>query len=397
MTEAPAQPQSPMFADAELSAPVEAEQAVSPLELFFDLVFVLALTQVTALLAADPTPHGLVRGMLILAILWWGWVGYAWLTDCVDVDEGGMRLAYLTAMATMLVASLTVPTAFTTDAMVFALAYFAFRTLHVVIYERSTRAMPQVNRAVRRLGPLLLVSSALIVVGALFDGSAQIAIWAFAITLDYASPLMTGSDGWQISPGHFAERHGLIIIIALGESIVAIGAGGSSGNVTLQIVVAAVMGVAVAGALWWMYFDVVAIVAARRLREATDVRRNAMARDSYSYLHLPMIAGIVLLALGLKKTLAHPDGTLTAIPAIALCGGVALYLLAHIAFRLRNVGSLNRQRLAAAAVCLALIPLALRAEALVALAALLSVLVALIGYETVRFREARARIRTEAR
>ena len=385
------------LADAELSAPDDADHAVTALELFFDLVFVLAITQVTALLAADPTGHGLIRALLLLALLWWGWTGYAWLTNAVDVEEGGIRLAYLGAMAAMLVAALAVPTAFTSNELAFAAAYFAFRSLHVVLYERASRGVPEVNRAVRRLGPALLVSSALILVAALFKGPAQLAIWGVAIVIDYGGPLVAGTDGWQVHPGHFAERHGLFIIIALGESIVAIGSGAPHGTVSVSVIVAAVLGIAAVGALWWLYFDVVAVVAGRRLREATGAARNAMARDSYSYLHLPMVTGVVLVALGLKKALLHPQVTLRAVPAIALCAGAALYLLAHIAFRLRNVHSLNRQRLVAAVVCVALLPLALHASALTSVACVSAVLVVLIAYEALRFREARARVRAAAR
>jgi len=384
------------LADAELTAPDDADHAVTALELFFDLVFVLAITQVTALLAADPTGHGLIRALLLLAVLWWGWTGYAWLTNAVDVDEGAIRIAYLAAMAAMLVAALAVPTAFTTNEFAFAAAYFVFRLLHLVVYERTTRARPQVNRLVRRLGPTLMISATLIVIASAFHGPAQLAIWAVAIVIDYGGPLLVGSDGWGVSAGHFVERHGLIIIIALGESIVAIGAGAPHGTISMSVIAAAILGIAAVGALWWLYFDVVAVVARRLLREATGAARNAMARDSYSYLHLPMVTGIVLVALGLKKALLHPSLTLKPVPAIALCGGAALYLLALIAFRLRNVRTLNRQRLVAAVVCLALVPLALHAGALVSVGCVSAVLVALIAYEAIRFREARARVRALA-
>ena len=197
-------------------------------------------------------------------------------------------------------------------------------------------------------------------------------------------------------PGHFAERHGLIVIIALGESIEAIGVGAEAG-VDAGVVVAAVLGVAVAGALWWLYFDVVARVAERRLSEAEPGReQNAMARDSYSYLHLPMIFGIVLVALGVKKTIGHYDDPLEIAPAVALLGGVALYYLGHIGFRLRNVHSLNKQRLAAALISLALIPLATEIPALGALALAAAVTSGLIAYEAIRFAEDRRRVREAA-
>jgi low temperature requirement protein LtrA len=185
----------------------------------------------------------------------------------------------------------------------------------------------------------------------------------------------------------------LIIIIALGESIVAIGVG-VSGGVDAGVVTAATLGVAVAAALWWLYFDVVALVAERRLsRAAVGREQNEIARDSYSYLHFPMVAGIVLVALGMKKTLAEVGDPLDAVPATALLGGAAVYLLAHVSFRLRNLHTLNKQRLACAVLLLALIPAAVELPALATLAILAGVLTALIGYEALRFAEARDRVR----
>jgi len=196
-----------------------------------------------------------------------------------------------------------------------------------------------------------------------------------------------------MSAAHFAERHALIILIALGESIVALGIGAEGIPLTVGIVAAALLGVAVACALWWAYFDVVALVAERRLREAVGEAQLRMARDSYSYLHLPMVAGIVLLAFGVKKTLGDVGEPLKLVPAVGLCGGVALYLLAHVAFRLRNVRTVNRQRLVAAAVLLALVPLTRDAPALATLALVAAVTTTLIAYEAIRFAEARERVR----
>jgi low temperature requirement protein LtrA len=206
-------------------------------------------------------------------------------------------------------------------------------------------------------------------------------------------PFFFGVEGWQLMPHHFAERHGLIIIIALGESIVAIGAG-VEGDVDLGIVVAAVLGATVASAQWWLYFDIVALVAERRLANARPGReQNAVARDSFSYLHLPMVAGIVLVALGMKKTLGHVEDPLKAVPAVALLGGAAVYLLSHVAFRWRNVHRFSTQRLIAAVIAVALIPAALELPALATVAILAALLSALIVYETFRFAELRDRMR----
>jgi low temperature requirement protein LtrA len=206
-------------------------------------------------------------------------------------------------------------------------------------------------------------------------------------------PYLFGAEGWKLVPGHFAERHGLIVLIALGESIVAIGVGAGAG-VDAGIVAAAVLGTAAAAALWWLYFDVVALVAVRRLSNAAEGQeRNEIARDSFSYLHFPMVAGIVLLALGLKKTLAHVEDPLKLVPAVALLGGPALYLLAHVAFRWRNVHRFNAPRLICAIVLLALIPVAVEVPALVTLGVVVALLAALITYEAVHFAELRDRLR----
>src|SRR5688572_10713284 len=206
-----------------------------------------------------------------------------------------------------------------------------------------------------------------------------------------AEPFFFGAEGWKLAPSHFAERHGLIMIIALGESIVAIGVGAEIG-VDAGVVAAAVLGIVVAAALWWLYFDVVALVAERRLTKAEVGReQNELARDSYSFLHLPMIAGIVLVALGLKKTLGNVGDALDTVPAVALMGGIALYLLGHVAFRLRNIRTLNKQRLVCAVGLLALTPAAVELPSLATLAIVATVLSGLIVYEMVRFSEARTR------
>jgi low temperature requirement protein LtrA len=368
------------------------DERVAPLELFFDLVFVLAITQCTALMAHDPTWSGLGKGLLVLGILWWGWIGYAWLTSVVDPEDGIVQLVIIASMAALLVVALCVPQAFGDTALLFACGYGVFRLLHIALFVVSARGSPTLARSVRGLAISTAIGTSLLV-AASFAGSWQEALWVVAIALDAGGPFFFGVDGWQLVPGHFAERHGLIVLIALGESIVAIGAG-SAHVVDAGIVVAAVICVTVAAALWWLYFDVVALVAARRLSNAEEGRdRNSVARDSFSYLHFPMVAGIILVALGFKKTLGQVDGHLHVVPATALLGGAALYLLAHIAFRLRNVHRLSVDRLIAAVVCVALIPVAEHVPALVTLALLAVVLLALIAYEHVRFAELRQRLR----
>jgi low temperature requirement protein LtrA len=375
--------------------PVMREDArVTPLELLFDLVFVLALTQCTALMAANPTWDGLAKGLLVLTVLWWSWGGYAWLTSVVDPEEGSVRLIIFAAMAALLVASLAVPRAFGSSAFLFAGAYAVVRAAHILLFTLASRDDHDLRRSVTGLAGSTAVGVAILfAAAATADDGLRLALWTVAVVLDYGGPFVFGVEGWKLVPGHFAERHGLIVLIAIGESIVALGAGAQVA-IRTGVVVAAILGTVVAAAFWWLYFDVVALAAERRLsRAAAGRERNAMARDSFSYLHLPMVAGIALVAVGLKKTLAHVEDPLALVPAVAMLGGTAVYLTAHVAFRLRNIGTLNKQRLVATAVLLALLPAAVRIPAVATLAVLAAVLAVLITYEAVRFAEARDRIR----
>jgi low temperature requirement protein LtrA len=378
-----------------ITAVLREEQRVTPLELFFDLVFVLALTQCTALMAADPTWEGIARGLLVLGVLWWSWVGYAWLTSVVNPEEGIVRLAMFAAMAAFLVAALGVPEVFDDSAGAFAAAYAVVRASHIVLFLVASRDDAALRRSVIGLAASTAVGVGLLVAASFADDELQGSLWALALALDMAGPYFFGSEGWKLMPAHFAERHGLIVIIALGESIVAIGAGAGA-EVDVGIAAAAVLGIAVAAAIWWLYFDVVALVAERRLSRASPGReRNEVARDAYSYLHFPMVAGIVLIALGLKKTLESVDGQLEIETATALLGGTAVYLLGHVAFRLRNIRTLNKQRLVCAALLFALLPVAVELPSIAVVGILAGILALLIVYEVTRFGELRARLRRE--
>jgi low temperature requirement protein LtrA len=371
------------------------DERVTPLELFFDLVFVLALTQCTTLIAHDATWGGMLKGLLVLGMLWWSWVGYAWLTSVVDPEEGTVRLVMFVAMAAFLVAALCVPGAFGDDALLFACAYAVVRVAHIVLFMLASRDDGALRHSVIGLAGSTAVGAGLLFVAAATSGAVQVGLWGLALLLDTGGPLLFGQDGWKLVPGHFAERHGLIVIIALGESIVAIGVGAKA-SIGAGVVVAGLLGVAIGAALWWVYFDVTAIVAGRRLAKAEEGHeRNGIARDSYSYLHFPMVAGIALIAVGLKATLAHVDSSLKIVPATALLGGAALYLLAHVAFRLRNMHTMSVRRLVCAAVLLALLPAGASLPALWTLGILAALLAALIVYEAVRYAESRDRIRHE--
>ena len=370
------------------------EQRVTPLELFFDLVFVFALTQVTSFLADHLTWTGMLQGATLLAVLWWAWGGYSWLTNAVPAEEViPARLVILSAMAAMLVASLAVPDAFGRYGVLFGLAYFVVRLLQVLLYALATGGTPETRRAILRLAPGFLVAPALLIGAGFVDGFAQGTLWVIALAIDYGVAFIGGVSGFRVHAGHFVERHGLVIIIALGESIVAIGVGASGLALGVGVVLAAVLGVALAAALWWAYFDLVMLVAERRLSATKGEERARLARDSYSYLHLPMVAGIIFVALGVKQTLAHVGDPLGKIAAVALCGGVALYLLGHNAFRLRDVGSVSVLRLVLTILCCTLIPLALSVPSLATLAILAGLLCALAAFETMRSREFRRELR----
>src|SRR4051812_23032512 len=248
------------------------DRRVTPLELFFDLVFVFAITRVTTFMAHDVTWSGLGRGLLVLGALWWAWCGFAWLTNSIDAEAGAGRLVIFVAMGGMLVASLAVPGAFGGEALTFALALVVVRLAHLAVYAHGA-GNAQERTAVLRMSPPVVIAMGLLLVASALDGWAQALCWIIALAVDYTAPLRSGSTGWRVHPGHFAERHGLIVLIALGESVVALGVGAQRALVGREIA-ATLLGLAVVGALWWAYFDVVALVAERKLTELTGAARN---------------------------------------------------------------------------------------------------------------------------
>jgi low temperature requirement protein LtrA len=379
--------------DAERELEHGDEHQVTPLELFFDLAFVFAMTQVTSLLADDPTWSGVLHGMLVLAALWWAWAAYAWLTSAMDVDEGGVRLAMLASMGGMLVVALAVPGAFGGDAVLFGAAYLLVRLLHLVLSAIVARDDPDRRGALLRFAPTAIFGALLLVLAGFLEGDERIAVWVVALAIDYLGPVVIGvGRGWRVAPEHFAERHGLIILIALGESIIAIGLGAGF-ELETGVIVGAALGIVVVSALWWLYFDVAAIFARTRLMQAKGLELHRLALHAYSYLHLPMVAGIVLFALGLKTTLGHFGEALETAPAAGLCGGAALYLFGHIAFLLRTTGRVFRRRTVGSIALLALVPAAVAIPALAALALVSAVCSLVVAYEVLRYREARVRVR----
>ncbi|GAB1512377.1 low temperature requirement protein A [Actinophytocola sp. KF-1] len=378
--------------------------SATTLELFFDLVFVFALTQITALMAGEPTGRGLLKGTLLILVVWWCWVGYSWVSNLVKADEGIARVTLLVAMAAMFLLALAIPEAFDDidgglwGPTVFAFAYLVLRLVHVLLFWVISKDDPVLRRQVGRFAPTMAGGTVLLLLAANTSGDAQLLLWLAAVVADYGGTLAIGARGWRLnSARHFAERHGLMVIIALGESIVAIGVGVTHLAISWPIVVAATLGLAVSASLWWAYFDTAAILGEHALAAAKGDHRVAMARTAFTYLHLPMMVGIVMLALGMKKVLTYVGDTehhalsdpLYGAPLWALYGGVSLYLLAHVGFAWRCFRAVKSYRLGVAVVLVALVPVVANLPALATLGVLSALLIALNVVETVLFRVAR--------
>jgi low temperature requirement protein LtrA len=371
----------------------EREQRVTPLELFFDLVFVFGFTQVTTVLSDDRTWSGLGHGLLILAALWWAWAAYAWLTNAVDPTEGALWGAILVAMAAMFIAALAVPEAFGRHGVIFGVAFLIVNLMYLALYALGARNDRDLLAAILRSAPAALAGSTLIVAAGFVDGWLRPMLWLAALAVGLFGPLLGGTSGWRVQPAHFVERHGLIMIIAIGESFVAIGLGARFTELSAGVIVASVLALVVATSFWLAYFDFFSIRGEQLLADRSGTERTALARDVYTYLHLPMVAGIVLFAFAMKTTLAHVGDELDTISAVALCWGPALYLFAYVTLRFRVARTLGGGRLVAAIACALLLPLALVLPALAALTLVAAVWVALHAYEIIWWREARAQTR----
>ena len=325
-----------------MSSVSESEHRVTPLELFFDLVFVFAFTQVTTLLLEDMTWAGFGRGLLVLAVLWWAWASYAWLTNTVDADSGLMLVVMLVRRPAMFVAALAVPEAFGRHRLVFAVAFLIVLVMFVGLFALAGRAEPDLLAAVLRMARTTGLGGVLILAAAFVHSGLRPVLWLVALAVGFFGPALGGVRGWRVHAAHFAERHGLILIIAIGEALVAIGFGARSTGLGGGVILAAVLGLVIAASFWLAYFDFFSVGVQRLLADSRGERRVALARDAYTYLHLPMVAGIVLFAFAMRTTLAHVHAELHVIPAVALCGGSALYLLAYVA--LVAVSTLSRGR-----------------------------------------------------
>jgi low temperature requirement protein LtrA len=357
------------------------EARVSTLELFFDLVFVFGFTQITGALADEPTAVGIGRAVMLFAVLWWAWGAYAWLTNAVPTGETAPRLVVLAAMAAMLVTALAVPTAWEDGGVAFALGYLVVMVLHAALFVLSGENPETTRRAILRLAPTNLLAAVLLIGAGFADGTGQTALWVVAIAVNYAGPYLTGVAGFTVHPGHFVERHGLVVIIALGESVVAIGAGGDEITIDWPLASTALVVMVLIAGLWWSYFTHDAEAGERVLVAAQGHERARLARDIYSYLHVPIVLGVVFASVGIHEVLVHRDEPLDPVFAGAFAGGVALYLAGLAGIRLRRGDTPGPFCLAGIAAALVMIPIGAEIDA-IATVAILAVVALAVGFAT---------------
>jgi low temperature requirement protein LtrA len=375
--------------------PTSEDDTVTTFELFFDLVYVFAMTQVTGYMLHAHDALGILQGLLVLALLWWTWCAYAWLGNQARADTGVVRAAMAVAMAALFVVALTVPEAWH-DAegglygpLVLVGAYLIVRCVHLTVYALAARGDPGLRRQLAISWVPTLAGAALLIAGVLLGGQLQTVFFAGALVVDWGGIYITSREGnWRIhSAPHWTERHGLFIILAIGESVVAIGVGAAGQPISTPLLVAGVLGIAAALCLWWLYFDVVSRAAEHQLRDAQGQVRIRMAIEAYTYGHFPIVAGIIVGAVGVEGVLAHAgDGKpLGLFYAAALYGGFALYLAGHLLFKQRVYATLSVPRLVTVCLLLLALPAAAYLPPLVGLAGLALLLVALIGFETRRY------------
>jgi low temperature requirement protein LtrA len=318
------------------------ERRTSPVELLWDLVFVFAVTQVTTLIANDLTWPGFAHGMIVIALVWWAWSAFVWAANAEEEDSRTLRAILLLGMLLVFVAGVCVPSAFGDQATLFALAYAAVRLLHLALYAHAARRGQASWSAIGGFAVSVAVGMGLLILGSFLSEGLQVVCWTAALLIDYAGPAWLTRErlrGLQeVAVAHFAERYGLFVIICLGESIVAIGLGADAHRVDAKLVTAVALGLVATVGLWWMYFDRFASIAEARLRDHHDV--VLAAADSYSYLHLLIVAGVIVFAVGMKVTIHDLGESLSDAGRLALCGGLAMYLLGNLAFRLRLAGEI---------------------------------------------------------
>jgi low temperature requirement protein LtrA len=369
----------------------EEQKRTGYLELFFDLVFVFAFTQVTTMVVEDTSAAGLGRAALVFALVWWAWSAYTWLTNAIDVESVATRLFVFGAMVATFFLAIAVPDAFADEGVWFAVAYFAVRVLHVALYLWGVRDDPVQRLAVARLSPWFLIAPVIALGGGFADDPWRTALWTVSIAVDVLGTLVAA--GFRVSAAHFAERYALIVIIALGESIVAIGVAAVGLERDLLFTVAVGVSFAGAAAAWWAYFDASQVAAERVLHETSEEERGHLARDIFTFFHYPIVLGIILLAVAAKKTLAAPDEPLSDAGRAALALGMSLFLLGFVLARYRVVRRIAWERLGAALVVVGAVLGLDEADALLLLALTVTALVAALAIEAFRLRALSAELK----
>jgi low temperature requirement protein LtrA len=361
---------------------LEQEHRVAPLELFFDLVFVFAFTQVVMVIGTDPSFAGIGHGVLVLSALWWVWVLYASLTNIVSPEHEMVGAALVGALIAIFVAALAVPGAFGEHGALFGGAFLLACLIQFGLYALAAWENPDLLRAVLRLAPWSLLGAALILVAGLTD-SARIWLWLAALTFAYLGASLSGSAGWLLHPSHLIERYSLVIIVALGEAFISIGIGADGTGLGTGELLAAVLGLLVAVSFWLSYSDFFSVRGGRTFGSLHGRQRVVFARDAYVYGHLPMIVGIVFFAAAMRNIVVDVGQELNAAIAFALCGGSALYLLAYSAIRTRFEHRLTVSwgHFVAAVLLVVAIPALTTVPALVAVGYVAAVWLALHGYE----------------
>ena len=341
-------------------APETLEKRTSPIELLWDLVFVFAITQVTTLLSHNLSWAGFGRSMLVLALVWWAWSAFVWAANAEEADSEVLRAVLLSALVLVFIVALALPRAFRDEAPLFACAYAGVRLLHLALYADASRRGSASWRVIASFATTVGLGVGLLVIGSFLSEPGRIVLWTLAALIDYAGPgVLTRKRlrGLQeVAVAHFAERYGLFIIICLGESLTTAGVAANGRHASTGLILVVVLGLLITVGLWWTYFDSSALSAERRLREHHDP--VLAASDAYSYLHLPLVAGIITFAAGIKVTIYHYSQSLPSGPRLALCGGVALYLAGHAAIRLRLGQRAQLRAVAAFGAILALFALA---------------------------------------
>jgi len=310
---------------------------VSTIELFFDLVFVFTVTQLTHLIDHAHGPDDFVRALVVLVLIWWMYAGYAWLTNGTGTSRP-MRLVLIAGAAGFLVMSQVIPTSFGEDTLAFGLAYLFVVLLHLGAF--ATQGGPGLGRAILALAPFNLGAAALVVLAAFLPLQWRLALFAAAAALFVLATLLRREHGFAVHPGHFVERHGLVVMIVLGESVAAIGSGALERRLDLETVAEIVLALLLIAGLWWTYFDRDDQRAEHAMAAADPKTRGRMAILGYWYAHLVMICGVVLLAAGVRQALATGGAGYGA--AWLLSGGIAAYLAGDVLFR----GALGLQPLA---------------------------------------------------